>query len=195
MKNDFQKMTLVGAILLLAPSLASAHVLPDGSHGLQQGFLHPLSGGDHLLAMLAVGLWAAQQQGRAVWLIPAAFVSLMTVGGALGLAGVLLPGVELGIALSLLVLGLLIATAARFTPSLSMALVGFFALFHGCAHGAEMPGSASAGLFSLGFIAATLLLHGAGLLAGFGLQRAAQMRWVRFAGAAIAVCAFYFLAA
>src|ERR1700677_2060468 len=105
MKKFFFKPLLGPGILLLLPTLASAHILPGTSHGLQDGLMHPLTGWDHLLAMVAVGLWAAQQRGRAMWQIPLAFVSVMVLGGILGVTGVLVPGAELAIAISVLALG------------------------------------------------------------------------------------------
>jgi urease accessory protein len=184
MKMNLSKSLLALALLIFLPNLASAHILPGTSHGFQDGLLHPLTGWDHLLAMIAVGLWAAQQRGRAMWLIPLSFVGMMLLGGILGLVGVTMPGAELAIAISVLALGGLVATATRFTPSLSMCVVGIFALFHGYAHGHEMPASASAISFSVGFVAATALLHGLGIVAGLGLQN--QPRVLRWAGAAIA---------
>lgn len=192
MKKNFSTSLLALATLLLLPAVASAHILPGQphGHGITAGFMHPLTGLDHLLAMFAVGLWAAQHRGRAVWMIPLTFVSVMVVGGLIGLSGATVPGAELGIAASLLALGGLIATATRFRPSLAMLIVGFFALFHGYAHGHEMPSEMSALSFSAGFVAATLLLHGAGIAAGFYLQK--QRRVVAFAGSAIAVCSIFF---
>ena len=172
------------AALLLCPIPASAHIIPGSPHAFHDGFVHPFTGLDHLLAMLAVGLWASQQRGRAVWLIPLTFVSVMVLGGALGLAGAYLPGSEWAIAASVLVLGGLIATMTRFHPGAAMMLVGFFALFHGYAHGREMPAAASAAGFSLGFVAATLLVHAAGLTLGLTVR---SQRAVRWAGAAIAL--------
>jgi urease accessory protein len=190
MKNNLSKWLLTLSALILLPNLASAHILPGTSHGLQDGFLHPLTGWDHLLAMVTVGLWASQHRGRAVWLIPLSFVSLMLLGGALGLAGVAMPGVELGIDISLLALGALVATMTRFTPSLSMALVGAFALFHGYAHGREMPAAVGAIPFSAGFVLSTALLHSLGIAAGLSLQK--QPRALRWAGAAIAASSICF---
>jgi urease accessory protein len=144
-----------------------------------------MMGLDHLLAMVAVGLWAAQLGGRAAWLIPAAFVSVMTAGAGLGMSGVHLPLVEQGIIASVVVLGLLIATAARLPLVASAGLVGVFALFHGVAHGTEMPASASGFAYAAGFALATATLHAIGLLAA----KATRVQWVRIAGAAIAVTA------
>jgi len=179
----------LGAFL---PTAAFAHILPGTGHGLTDGLAHPFSGLDHLLAMFAVGLWAASYRGRALWLIPLTFVSVMALGGVIGLAGVPLPVAiaEVAIALSVLVLGCLIATKAQFKLSWSMAIVGAFALFHGYAHGHEMPASASAVGFSAGFLTSTLLLHAAGV--GAGLYFRNQQRALRFAGLAIAGCSVFF---
>jgi urease accessory protein len=181
-----KKLAFPVAALLLIPTLAQAHP-GHGATGFVQGFSHPLSGLDHLLAMLAVGLWAAQMGGRARWAVPATFVSLMALGGALGMAGLHLPMVEPGIAASVLVLGLLIAASARLSLAAAMPLVGVFALFHGFAHGAEMPASVSGFEFAAGFVLVTATLHAAGIGLGMAMQRVASAPLVRFAGAAIAV--------
>jgi urease accessory protein len=190
MNNKLSKTLLALGLLFCLPNFASAHIVFGSPHGFQAGFMHPMTGWDHLLAMVAVGLWAAQHRGKAVWLIPLSFVGVMLLGGILGVAGVYLPGAELAIAISVLALGGLVATMTRFTPSLSMAVVGLFALFHGYAHGHEMPAAASALPFSVGFILATALLHAAGLAAGIGLQK--QPRVLRWTGAAIAVSSVCF---
>jgi len=190
MNKNVSKSLLALGLLVFLPNMASAHILSGTSHGFQDGFLHPLTGWDHLLAMIAVGLWAAQHRGRAVWLIPTSFASVMMLGGILGLTGVQVPGVEWAIAISVLALGALVATMTRFTPSLSMTIVGLFALFHGYAHGHEMPAAASALPFSIGFVLATAVLHAAGLAAGLGFQK--QPRVLRWAGAAIATSSICF---
>lgn len=177
---------LAPSLLLLMPGLASAHILPGTSHGFQDGLIHPWSGMDHLLAMFAVGLWAAQYRGRAIWQIPLAFVTVMVLGGILGIAGAFIPGFDAAIAISVLALGALIATKTSLAPNLGMMVVGAFALFHGYAHGHEMPASASALPFSIGFILSTVTLHCLGLSAGAALRN--QPRAMRLAGAAIAVC-------
>ncbi len=192
MKKIAAKRLLAPCLLVLLPNLASAHIVPGTTRGMQDGLLHPLTGWDHLLAMIAVGLWAAQQRGRAVWQIPLAFVSVMVLGGILGVAGVYMPGTEVAIAISILALGGLIATKTSFAPSLGMMLVGAFALFHGYAHGHEMPASASALPFSIGFVISTVALHGLGIGAGLGLRN--QPRAIRFAGATIAACGLCLLA-
>lgn len=179
--------TRLGVLLLvaLAPQIAFAHPGHGAAHGFGHGFLHPLSGWDHLLAMVAVGVWAGQRGGKAVWLLPAAFVGTMIVGGALGLAGVGLPGVEAGILASVLVLGALIATASRFPETAAAALVAGFALFHGHAHGTEMPPNLSGAAYGAGFVTATAALHAAGIALPAVLLRTASERWVRLTGAGI----------
>ncbi|MFO1147544.1 MAG: HupE/UreJ family protein [Alsobacter sp.] len=169
------------AALVLLPGLAEAHV---GMHadGLAAGALHPLTGLDHMLAMLAVGLWAARLGGSARWLVPAAFVAMMVAGSTIGIAGQELPGVEQAIAASVVGLGLAVAFGLRVPVAAATALVGLFALAHGQAHGAEMPDMASPLAYGLGFIAVTALLHAAGL--GVGLLRPFLSR---LAGAAIAL--------
>jgi len=178
--------------VFLLPALAQAHPgIPGHTHGFANGLAHPVTGLDHICAMVAVGLWAAQRGGRALWLVPSVFVSVMALGGALGMAAVPIPFVEPGIAASVLVLGVLIAAAVRLPLPASALLVGVFAVFHGYAHGVEMPGSASGLACGLGFVAATASLHLLGI--GFGLlaQRFASARLVRCAGGAIAACGVY----
>ena len=179
---------LFATALALSPTLAHAHP-GHAAVDFAGGFAHPLLGPDHLLAMLAVGLWAAQLGGRARWFVPAAFVSVMTLGAALGMTGAHLPLVEQGIIASVLVLGVLIAAAARLPLAASVALVGVFALFHGFAHGAEMPASAN----GLGFVLATAALHAVGLALGATAGKFARIEWVRFAGAAMAVTAVFLI--
>ena len=133
--------------------------------GWYNGFNHPLHGWDHLLTMLAVGVWAAQLGGRAIWQLPLAFVGVMSLGGVFGMTGVSMPGVEMMILLSVIVFGFLVVRRIRFQATVSVLIVIFFAFFHGFAHGQEMPASASLLSFALGFMLATLLLHGAGILA------------------------------
>jgi urease accessory protein len=171
---------------LLTVPVAQAHNLAHQGASLSAGFVHPLLGWDHLLAMLAVGLWAAQQNGRALWRLPLVFVVLMTVGAIAAGAGLLLPAVETGIATSLLVLGLLLAFAVRPPAIFSMALVGLFALFHGFAHGAEMPQASSALNFALGFILATTLLHLLGIHLGRLCRGELTTRLLRIGGSGIA---------
>lgn len=167
-------------LFLLAAGPALAHLDP-GEHGsFLAGVTHPLSGLDHILAMLAVGLWAAMIGGRALWALPTAFVGAMATGFALSLAGVPLPGVEPMILVSVMALGLLVALAVRMPMGPSVALVGLFGLFHGHAHGGEL-GAATAATFGIGFALATALLHGTGLGLGLGLNRALASRPGRLA--------------
>jgi len=157
---------IILGLAILFPALAQAHPAGTALNGWEDGFNHPLHGWDHLLVMLAVGWWAAQQRGRAVWLIPLTFVAVMAAGGVVGATGMSLPGVELAILLSVAVFAALAARKTLLGLGVSVGLVGFFAFFHGFAHGAEMPGSANMLMFGFGFVVATLLLHLTGLAAG-----------------------------
>lgn len=182
----------MGAFSLVAvPSVAQAHFGGGAVHDLLHGIEHPLVGLDHILAMLAVGIFAAQRGGRATWLIPTSFVLVMTIGCAMGVAGLALPYVEHGIVLSLVVLGVLIAAAARLPLVASMALVGVFALLHGHAHGTELPATAVAVSYTLGFILATAGLHAAGIVFALSMRRFQASQLLRAAGGAIAVCGIY----
>lgn len=154
---------IVAAGLALVAGTASAHTGDHAVVGFASGFSHPFLGLDHLLAMVAVGLWAAQQGGRALWAVPAAFVGAMVLGGVVAWTGGALPGVEGAIALSVLVLGLLIATRQAWAVPFGMAIAAVFALFHGYAHGLEMPQAASPGLYAAGFVLGTAFLHGVGI--------------------------------
>ncbi|MFG1224323.1 HupE/UreJ family protein [Xanthobacter wiegelii] len=178
------------AALTLLPQLAFAHTGAGAVHGFSHGFAHPLGGLDHLLAMVTVGIFAWQLGGRAVWAVPATFVGLMAVGGALGVSGIDVPFVELGIALSVIVLGGVVAFGLKAPLAAAMAMVGFFAIFHGHAHGAEMPANASGLAYGLGFMVATAGLHLAGLGLGMAIGRFGELhgeKFVRGAGAAVAV--------
>lgn len=176
---------LAASLLALTAGAAEAHTGVGDPSGFLHGFLHPIGGLDHILAMVMVGVFAAQLGGRAVWLVPASFVAVMALGGALGLAGIPVPFVELGIGLSVVVLGTAVALRLRAAVPVAMTLVGFFAVFHGYAHGAEMPESAGGLAYATGFIAATTLLHaaGAGLGLAVGGRNGAGRLSVRAAGA------------
>jgi urease accessory protein len=154
-------------LLLLWPTIAYAHLLSDEAGGLVSGFKHPMSGLDHVVAMVSVGLWGAQLGAPAIWLLPVAFPMVMAFGGMLGLMGVPLPGAEIGIALSAIGLGGAVATGAQPPLWIAALLVGFFAIFHGHAHGTELPADENGILYSVGFVVATGLLHLAGV--GIGL--------------------------
>jgi len=175
------KKAFAAAALLLAPALAFAHPGHDES-GLVAGISHPLGGLDHLLAMIAVGLWAAQQKGSARWALPCAFVGTMLLGGLLGFEGLQLPALESGIAASVFALGLAVALAIRPPLFVAVAATALFAMFHGVAHGLELPEMSSPWGYAAGFIAATAALHAA----GYALVRwlpAAAAPVVRIAGA------------
>ncbi len=185
----------IGAGFTLLPSAALAHT-GVGAHdhaGLAAGFLHPVTGVDHVAAMVAVGLWAAALGGRAMLAVPAAFVGVLALGAAAGVAGLPLPGVEPMIAASVVVLGLLTAFAVRVPTAAAAALVGLFAVFHGFAHGAEMPDMASPALYGLGFVTATALLHAAGLGLGVLLPRVSGLA-ARVAGGAVAAVGLMLIA-
>lgn len=148
-----------------------AHPGYGGDSSLLGGFVHPLGGIDHLLAMTAVGLFAAHLGGRALWAVPATFVAVMALGGIFGAVGVSLPFTEAAIALSVLVFGFVIFSGITPPVLAAMALVGIFAAFHGHAHGAEMPVGASGAVYGIGFMAATALLHGFGIMLGLAIGR------------------------
>jgi urease accessory protein len=161
--------------LCLLTGTASAHTGEHTITGFSSGLAHPLLGLDHLLAMIAVGLWAAQLGGRALWAVPAAFVGAMVLGGTLVWSGLALPHVETGIALSVLVLGLLVATRRQWAVPAGMAVAAGFALFHGYAHGLDMPQAASPVLYGLGFVLATVFLHGAGIAGSLAGRHAMRL--------------------
>jgi urease accessory protein len=160
-----QAFAAVAALGALAPTAAMAHTGVGDAGGFAHGFWHPITGLDHVLAMVLVGMLAWQLGGRAFWLVPATFVLVMAIGGGLGVAGIAVPMVELGIALSVVVLGAVVALGIRAPVAVAMAIAGLFAIFHGHAHGAEMPGDASGLAYGVGFMIATALLH----LGGLGL--------------------------
>jgi urease accessory protein len=166
--------TLLALVLALTPSLAFAHVGVGDPTGIAHGFMHPISGTDHVLAMVAVGLLAVHLGGRALWLVPLSFVAMMAFGGVLGMAGIGLPFVEVAIGLSVVVLGIIVAARVNPPAAIAMALVGLFAIFHGHAHGAEMPETASGLAYGVGFILATALLHAIGIGVGILIGRAGQ---------------------
>jgi urease accessory protein len=178
----FRSLTLIlAAAAALLPQAAFAHVGAGGTSGISHGFWHPVGGLDHVLAMVAAGLFAANLGGRALWAVPLAFVALMGVGGALGIAQVSVPYVEIGIALSVVVLGALVALRVKWPVAAAMALVGVFAIFHGHAHGAEMPMDASGAAYAAGFMTATALLHMAGAALGTGINAVGSSYWHRAA--------------
>jgi urease accessory protein len=168
--------------LILAPAAALAHPGHDGKGGLVHGFVHPVTGIDHVLAMIAVGVLAALYGGRALWLVPMSFLFVIAAAGAIGIAGIPVQIVEAGIGLSIVVLGLMIAFQTEPPTLVAMAIVGFFALFHGYTHGSEMPNGLAGLSFATGFLIATALLLSAGAGLGLLLQRRSLSRRLIQAG-------------
>lgn len=196
-KNQFWQY-LVGAIAmtLLIPSMASAHTGVGDTGGFWHGLAHPIGGLDHILAMVAVGLWAAQIGGKALWMVPGAFVLAMAGSSVVGNLGLPLPGVEQGILASDFVLGLLILFAARLPLAVSTGIVAILAIFHGYAHGAEMPSTASGLVYGFGFIISTAMLHLAGIGMGLATTRCQpklREQLFRLGGGAVVVGAVYVL--
>lgn len=181
--------------LLLFPAAAQAHPgLPYQTHAFATGLAHPLSGLDHLLAMTAVGLWAVQRGGRALWLAPLAFISVMQAGAILAMGGAgQIPFNEQVIAASVLIFGILLAVGGRVPVAAGMALIGFFAFFHGYAHGAEMPATVAGVAYDAGFVLTTGLLHAAGIALGLTARQARLAPVVPYAGLAVSVCGAFLL--
>lgn len=171
MNARLAKIGALGLAAALTPTLAFAHPGLHAESGIWHGFVHPLSGLDHIFAMVTVGLLAFRLGGRALWLLPATFVLVMAGGGALGAAGIAVPAVEIGIALSVIVLGAVVASGVEMPIALAMGMVGAFAILHGHAHGSEMAEGVSGLSYAAGFMSATALLHAAGLGLGFGIAR------------------------
>jgi len=193
MKAKFS-LSLLGlcAYVLILP-VAEAHTFGAQGAGLAAGLAHPFLGLDHLLAMIAVGIWAGQLSGRSAWLVPLTFVSVMSVAAALGSFGITLPMVEPAIACSVLVLGLLIAGSVRLPTMAGVGLVGLFAVFHGYAHGLELPQAASPILYGIGFVLATSLLHGFGI--GFARSSRQYAMLQRVVGYSLIAASGFLLAA
>lgn len=180
---------LVGA-LALAPTAAFAHTGIGLAADHVHGFMHPLGGLDHILAMVAAGIFAYQLGGRALWAVPVTFVLVMAVAGGLGMAGMPLPFVESGIALSVIVLGAIVALGMKAPVAIAMGIAGLFAIFHGYAHGAELPSNASGLGYAFGFMLATALLHAAGIGLGHAVGRVGESYGksvYRVAGAVVAI--------
>lgn len=191
-RNDVTRLA-AAAVLALVASAASAHVQGGQAAGFLSGLSHPVSGLDHVLAMVAVGLWGAQLGLPAIWLLPVAFPLVMAFGGFLGLLGIPLPGVEIGIALSAVALGLVVAAEARPPLWASALLVAVFAVFHGHAHGTELPAGESGLAYSLGFVVATGLLHAGGIAIGLVHRWPAGRAGLRVLGALVALGGGLFL--
>ena len=188
------RLAVTFLLMLAGTSIAFAHAdAASMSGGLMSGFLHPVTGLDHIIAMVAVGLWGAFLGRPAIWILPLVFPLVMAFGGALGVAGVPIPGIETGIALSGLVLGLAVAFAVKPPIWVAAVLVGVFAIFHGYAHGAELPNAANPLLFSIGFVVSTGMLH----LVGIAFGELSRWPWgkmaVRAGGGVIAMMGLGFL--
>jgi len=183
----------LGLLWTLAAAPAWAHVERGAASGLLAGLRHPVSGWDHILAMVAVGLWGAQLGPPAIWLLPVTFPMVMAFGGFLGLIGVPIPGVEIGIALSAIALGLMVAAEGRPPLAAAAVLVAVFAVFHGHAHGTELPESQSGMLYSIGFVVATGCLHAVGIAIGLIHRWRAGRSAIRLFGAGIAGAGVFFL--
>jgi urease accessory protein len=179
--------SLLAACIIFLPSYAFAHVEQGQATGFITGLQHPWSGLDHVLAMIAVGLWGAQLGNPAMWLLPVTFPMVMSMGAMMGLLGIPLPGIEVGIALSALLLGAMVAGEVRPKMTIAAVLVGFFAIFHGHAHGTELPPGQSGMLYSMGFVIATGCLHAIGISIGLVHRWPVGKLALRGAGALIAV--------
>jgi urease accessory protein len=188
-----RRLLLLALSFVLIPQIALAHVEQGAAAGFVSGFGHPLSGWDHVLAMVAVGLWGAQLGPPALWLLPVTFPMMMAVGGFLGLIGLPLPLVEVGIAASAIILGVMVAFEVRPPLPVAMALVAVFAVFHGHAHGAELAPGTSPLAYSLGFVVATGCLHGLGIAIGLAHRWRAGQQVLRGAGAVVALAGVFFL--
>jgi urease accessory protein len=187
------KSTLTILFNLVCAQTAWAHVEGGQAAGFITGLQHPWSGLDHVLAMIAVGLWGAQLGSPALWLLPIAFPMMMAMGAMMGLMGIPVPGVEIGIALSAIVLGMMIFVEVRPKLAVAVAMVGIFAIFHGHAHGTELPEGQSGLLYSMGFVIATGCLHGVGIAIGLVNDLPAGKLVLRGAGSFIAAMGVFFL--
>jgi len=184
-------LLLLGALL---PRVALAHAAGgEAGAGFFAGFLHPITGIDHVLAMFAIGLWGSQLGMPGIWVLPVAFPLVMSFGGALGIAGVPLPGTEIGIAISVIALGSVIALSLRPPLPVALGLAAFFAIFHGHAHGAELPHQASAITYCAGFVLATGLIHLSGIAVGLVIHLPRGPVLVRAGGCAIALAGVWLL--
>lgn len=195
-QSNYHRATTLSLLLIglwCLPLTASAHQEKGTVWGFTSGFLHPLTGLDHITAMVGVGLWGAFLGAPAMWVLPVVFPMVMALGGALGVLGVPIPGVETGIALSSLILGICVAFAVRPPLWVAALIVGTFAIFHGHAHGAEMPHAANAMTYAIGFVIATGLLHLGGIAFGLLVRWPWGKKLVRVGGVAIAVVGFGFL--
>lgn len=189
----FLIILLAAATCLFLPAVGSAHVQQGQATSFFTGISHPWSGMDHILAMVAVGLWGAQLGNPALWVLPVSFPMMMAVGAMMGLLGIPVPGIEIGIAVSALVLGVMILGEVRPPLMVSVVIVGFFAIFHGYAHGTELPPGQSGLLYSMGFVIGTGCLHGVGIAIGFIYRWPSGRLVLRATGAFIGLMGTFFL--
>lgn len=185
--------TLTTLLLTLFSGLAYAHVDSAANSGFFSGFLHPVAGWDHVVAMVAVGLWGAFLGRPAIWILPVVFPIVMAFGGAMGVLNIPVPSVEVGIAVSAIVLGAMVTLAARPPVWVAAILVGVFAIFHGHAHGTELPGAANPFGYSLGFVLSTGLLHLGGITFGLLVRWPVGQILVRTGGGVISLAGIGFL--
>jgi len=174
MASRLIKSCLAATLAILTPTVAFAHTGVGHTSGFVHGFGHPISGLDHVLAMVMVGVFAWQLGGRALWLVPTTFLTVMAAAGALGIAGIGIPFVEIGMALSVVALGAIVAFNVKAPVTAAMGVVGLFAIFHGYAHGAEIPEDVGGVAYAAGFLIATAILHLAGISAGFLIGKAGE---------------------
>jgi len=192
-KYKINQILFAFVAIFFIPTLVQAHIIKGGVGGFSAGFEHPLTGLDHFLAMFSVGLWGAQIGGRSVWTLPVTFPLIMVVGGILGITGVPLPGIEIGIALSILVLGLAIASNWKPAEWIVLGLISIFAICHGHAHGTELPKAADPEDFAVGFVVATGLIHIIGIVVGLVSQKIYSGKFTRVLGALVSLGGIYFL--
>jgi urease accessory protein len=191
-KISMIRASLFSLIMIVIPRLLFAHVETGKAAGFISGFHHPISGLDHIAAMIAVGLWGAQLGAPAIWMLPVAFPMMMAVGGFLGLIGIPLPGVEIGIGISALILGVMVAFEVKPPLFVSILIVAIFAIFHGYAHGTELVPGTNAVAYSLGFVVSTGCLHGIGILIGLIHKWRTGRYAVRITGGLIAALGGFF---
>ena len=198
-QNNLRRMAALAysltqaALFVFIPAVAEAHIVMGEASGFASGFKHPLAGPDHFMAMFAVGLWGAQMGGRSIWVLPVVFPLIMVVGGFIGVSGMYLPGIETGIALSIVVLGLSIAFAWKPAEWIPILLIVVFAICHGYAHGKELPRAADPADYAIGFVIATGLIHLCGIGVGLALHKPFAGKLARAIGALIAMGGVYFL--
>jgi urease accessory protein len=190
---NYSKSLIAMMLCWLYVGVVQAHVGNGIAGGFGSGFMHPIFGWDHVVAMVAVGLWGAFLGAPAIWILPVVFPLVMAIGGALGVLGVPLPAVETGIALSAIILGAMVAFAARPPIWFAACVVGVFAIFHGHAHGTELPTAANPLAYSLGFVIATGLLHICGIAIGLLVRWPAGKVVIRLGGGMIALAGLGFL--